>query len=235
MGPGGNTTTNSNNYNFNRYKEGGIGASTIANRNVKNRLASFCKTGCAVVTPPCIPVAIDIASIATDAGESTYTLNGNYTITECQILNIPLGTTLQINAGQTLTNMGTINNTGTIQNSGTIQNNIGVYIYNSGTFNNNGTFNNSGTINNNGTIENYSGAIVNNIGTIYNNTDGIIFNNGFIYTYGGGEIDNHLGATFNNDAFGTISTANGLSICGTGTFGGDGTFNNIGTINTNCP
>jgi hypothetical protein len=46
MGPGGNTTTNSNNYNFNKYNGGGIGASSIANRNAKNKVASFCKTGC---------------------------------------------------------------------------------------------------------------------------------------------------------------------------------------------
>jgi hypothetical protein len=58
MGPGGNTTTNSKtNFIFNRYKgEGGIGASTIANRNAKNRLASFCKIGCRnLVTPQTTP------------------------------------------------------------------------------------------------------------------------------------------------------------------------------------
>jgi len=44
MGLGGNTT-NSNNYNFNKYKGGGVGASTISIRNAKNRLASCCNTG----------------------------------------------------------------------------------------------------------------------------------------------------------------------------------------------
>jgi hypothetical protein len=55
MGPGGNITTNSKtNFNFNKYKREGIGASTIANRHAKNRLASFCNTACStlVVPPP---------------------------------------------------------------------------------------------------------------------------------------------------------------------------------------
>jgi len=179
---------------------------------------------CYTPTPtPCIPVAIDIGSIATYDGESTYILNGNQTITACQILNIPVGTILGIIEGQTLTNSGTINNSGSIyNNSGTINN--------SGTTNNSGNLHNvGGTINNSGTIKN-NGNIFNNIGGIGNNNAG-----GFIYTYGGGNIFNDIGATVNNNAGGTISTANGLSTCGTGTLSGSGTINNSGSINTNCP
>lgn len=45
---GGNSTTNTNQYLYNKYKpgQGGIGASSIANRRAKNRLATICnKTG----------------------------------------------------------------------------------------------------------------------------------------------------------------------------------------------
>ena len=43
---GGNITCNSSTYLYNKYKPGsnGIGASTIANRRAKNRLASVCLT-----------------------------------------------------------------------------------------------------------------------------------------------------------------------------------------------
>jgi hypothetical protein len=61
MGPGGNTITNSNTkFIFNRYRgEGGIGASTIVNRNAKNRLASFCKIRCTnLVTPTLVTPTI---------------------------------------------------------------------------------------------------------------------------------------------------------------------------------
>ncbi len=53
MGAGGNSITNANNYNFNKYKgSGGVGDSNIANRNAKNR-ASFCNNRCSgLVTPP---------------------------------------------------------------------------------------------------------------------------------------------------------------------------------------
>jgi hypothetical protein len=46
MGPGGNTTTNGYTYIFNKYKGHGVGVSSISNRNAKNKLASFCNTGC---------------------------------------------------------------------------------------------------------------------------------------------------------------------------------------------
>jgi hypothetical protein len=44
MGPGGNITCNNSTYMYNKYKPGtgGIGASSIANRRAKNRLASVC-------------------------------------------------------------------------------------------------------------------------------------------------------------------------------------------------
>lgn len=42
--PGGNITTNSHTYLYNKYKPGtgGVGASSIANRRAKNRLATVC-------------------------------------------------------------------------------------------------------------------------------------------------------------------------------------------------
>ena len=44
MGPGGNITCNSSTYLYNKYKpgSGGVGASSIANRRAKNRLATVC-------------------------------------------------------------------------------------------------------------------------------------------------------------------------------------------------
>ena len=44
MGPGGNVTCNSSTYLYNKYKpgSGGVGASSIANRRAKNRLATVC-------------------------------------------------------------------------------------------------------------------------------------------------------------------------------------------------
>ena len=44
MNPGGNITCNSSTYLYNKYKPGlgGVGASSIANRRAKNRLASVC-------------------------------------------------------------------------------------------------------------------------------------------------------------------------------------------------
>lgn len=44
MAPGGNVTCNSSTYLYNKYKpgQGGVGASSIANRRAKNRLATVC-------------------------------------------------------------------------------------------------------------------------------------------------------------------------------------------------
>jgi len=44
MAPGGNTTCNGPTYIYNKYKPGGggVGASSIANRRAKNRLATIC-------------------------------------------------------------------------------------------------------------------------------------------------------------------------------------------------
>jgi hypothetical protein len=180
---------------------------------------------------------INVTDIATyDAGNSWYALNDNYTITACQILNIAVGITLRINAGQTLTNNGTINNAsylrnnGTFNNNGTINNNL--YVYNSDTLNNNGTFNNNalGNIFNNppGVINNTS--ILNNTGNSYNDSGTTINNSGFIYIYGGGTTYND--GTLNNS--GTISTSSG-GTCGAGTLTNNGTFNDTGTQNTDCP
>jgi len=223
---------------------------------VNDRRAYGC--GCYTPTPTPTPNpcgVINIGSIATNDGGNTYTLNGNYTITACQILNIPVGTTLQISGGKTLTNKGIIDvsgtfnilvdnyihnkaGSGTINNSGTL-NNSG-YIYNTG---DGGTINNSGTINNNsdGQIYNEAGvSTINNIGTFKNsgriyNSEGTINNNsgGFIYIYGGGGAL-YNSDTFNNNTGGTFSLSNG-GACGAGSFGGLGTFIDNGSTNTNCP
>ena len=44
--PGGNTSCNSYQYLYNKYSpgQGGVGASSIANRRAKNRMASICST-----------------------------------------------------------------------------------------------------------------------------------------------------------------------------------------------
>lgn len=46
MNPGGNITCNSTTYLYNKYKPGGggVGASSIANRRAKNRLATVCNS-----------------------------------------------------------------------------------------------------------------------------------------------------------------------------------------------
>ena len=222
-----------------------------------DRRAYGCGIICYTPTPTvCLPVAINIASIATYV-EGNYILNGNYTITECQILNIPGGTSLFIISGQTLTNSGTINISGTISNfDGGIINNQGGGIINN---NSGGIIDNVGTFNNSGIINNNSGGITSNIGTFDNsgtfNNRGTFFNDlgGFIYTYGGGTINNNTGGivdnilmsfiytygggTFNNSGTisnggSTISTSNG-GTCGAGTFTGTAPLG--GTINTNCP
>jgi len=186
---------------------------------------------------------IDITDIATyDVVNSRYELNGNYTITACQILSIAVGITLQINGGQTLTNNGTINNSGTLRNAGTLRNN-GIFnnngtlnnnldVFNNNTLNNNGTFNNNplGNIFNNspGRFNNIS--ILKNTGNSYNDLGATINNSGFIYTYGGGKTYND--STLNNT--GTISTSTG-SPCGVGTLTNNGTITGTGTQNTVCP
>jgi hypothetical protein len=109
-----------------------VGLSTTSRRAISKRAFQNC-----CQPESCVPVAIDLAGIATDSGESTYTLTGNVTITECQILTIPVGTSLSIGSGSSLTNRGIINNNGYIS---TVDN-----LFNSGTINNNGTIENNVT------------------------------------------------------------------------------------------
>jgi len=182
-------------------------------------------------TPP-LCGEIDIASIAKyDNDKNAYILNDNYTITECQTLNIPAGTGLRIE-GKTLTNSGIINNDGyitntnygTITNNGTINNNNGATIDNT----NNSTINNE----NSGTITNKSGGTIRNSFTLTNS--GILTNNfgGIIDNpYGSGTISTFNGGTTTNNgiiqnANGTISTFNG------GTTTNNGIISNGGTIYT---
>lgn len=154
----------------------------------------------------------------------------------------------------------TYNNTestgGTINNIGSITISSGAYIINI----NNGSGSAGGIINNSGSIvigngintsfisnqnnpphmspsPGYGGGIIKNTGTITINVGGEIDNRnlggtvgGYIYTYGGGVTQNN-GSILNTG--GLVSTANGLSTCGTGTF--TGTAPSGGTINTVCP
>ena len=68
MGAGGNITCNNTTYLYNKYKpgQGGVGASSIANRRAKNRLATVC-TG----TNKCFPCFSSIGQY------SNYTHNPN--------------------------------------------------------------------------------------------------------------------------------------------------------------
>lgn len=81
MGPGGNTTTNIYTYVFNKYKgQGGVGASTIPIRNAKNRLASFCNTGCKnICTGGCSLVGGNVLANMNISGMSTITFTGSPT------------------------------------------------------------------------------------------------------------------------------------------------------------
>ena len=124
----------------------------------------------------------DIIIYETDKnGNSYWSINTSLTISENQILNIPIefinvviplqyelinngiiNNNATLNNNTLITNNGTINNIGTITNNGTINNN-GI-INNDGTINN-GTITNNGTINNDGTINTYNqiyGTIIGN-------------------------------------------------------------------------
>ena len=113
MGAGGNITTNGNTYNFNKYTSGGIGASSIATRNAKNRLASFCKTDCAGPT-------LTILVYNTTQGSSfawsgvTFTRNTNLpnfsysaTITSIPASHVPsLANLIGVTIGNIVTSIG---------------------------------------------------------------------------------------------------------------------------------
>jgi hypothetical protein len=69
FGPGGNTSANSGNYNFNKYKGNqGIGATSISNYIALKRLAAFCKNNCP--TPTIIPPTITTLVYSTSQGNS---------------------------------------------------------------------------------------------------------------------------------------------------------------------
>ncbi len=97
--------------------------------------------------PPPSPCVVQLSDIATYG--TNWNFNGNPTIVAGCLLTIPLGTTLVIGLGLTLTNNGTITQAGTITN-------------NSG-----GTLTNTGYISNYGTITNTSGGNIYNSGTIF--------------------------------------------------------------------
>ena len=70
FGPGGNTSANSGNYNFNKYKGNqGIGATSISNYIALKRLAAFCKNNCP--TPPTIIITTQTTLVySTSQGNS---------------------------------------------------------------------------------------------------------------------------------------------------------------------
>jgi len=163
------------------------------------------ETGCTIID-------IDIASIATqDPSQGWFVLNEDYTITECQRLNIRFGTQFRIAEGQTLTNRGTIIikdqyssiqmlnliglKGGTLNNIGSITISDGAYIINDN-WNSNGD--EGGTIMNSGSIVISDTCFINNRN--YSSPDdprdpaglggGIIKNTGTLIIEIGGEIDN---------------------------------------------
>ena len=243
MAPGGNTTCNGPTYIYNKYKPGGggVGASSVANRRAKNRLATICGGPNNKCFPcfttlgqysnythnpngyvPCLPTPeppicpsitnVTLSDIATFDGEVIWLLNQDTTILLCQILEIPAGQELQTNHF-TLTNNGTINVRGTIRNA---QDTPG---------------NNSITINN-GTINIFSTGTIVAVGDLVAVEHGIITNNGIVNNYGDffcqtfGIINNNTGGIINN-----YSAFSG----GTGGFrlNFKGTFNNVGVFINN--
>jgi len=242
MGPGGNITCNSATDLYNKYKPGGggVGASSIANRRAKNRLATVCSgqkcfpcymtlgqysnythnpngyVPC-LAPPPCSSVTL--ADIATFDGIN-WLLNGDTTILACQTLEIPAGQELQTNHF-TLTNNGTINVRGTIRND---QDTPG---------------NNSVTINN-GIINIFSTGTIVAVNVTVVISGSIITNNGIINNYGDffcqtyGIINNNAGGRINNySAFSGTTGTGGFRLNFRGTFNNVGVFiNNTGaTIN----
>jgi hypothetical protein len=67
---GGNTTTNTDQYLYNKYKpgQGGVGATSISNRRAKNRLATVC------LEPNCFPCYTTLGQY----NNYTYNPNGFY-------------------------------------------------------------------------------------------------------------------------------------------------------------
>ena len=169
--------------------------------------------------------------------------------------------TITIAGGYSIQTFNNVVGTGpTINNIGSITISTGAYIINRNTGSGpaGGIINNSGSIviGNTAFIENqnypyssdpmnptspgYGGGIIKNTGTITIDVGGEIDNRkdpndgtvgGYIYTYGGGVTQNN-GTIINNDG-GLVSTADGTSTCGTGTF--TGTAASGGTTNTICP
>jgi len=229
MGPGGNITCNSATDLYNKYKPGGggVGASSIANRRAKNRLATVCSgqkcfpcymtlgqysnythnpngyVPC-LAPPPCSSVTL--ADIATFDGIN-WLLNGDTTILACQTLEIPAGQELQTNHF-TLTNNGTINVRGTIRNAQDTGGNNSITI-------NNGTINIFST----GTIVAVDG------GSIFTN-NGVVNNYGDFYCQTYGVINNNAGGRINNYSAFSGSTG-GFRL------NADGTFNNVGVFINN--
>jgi len=229
MGPGGNITCNSATDLYNKYKPGGggVGASSIANRRAKNRLATVCSgqkcfpcymtlgqysnythnpngyVPC-LAPPPCSSVTL--ADIATFDGIN-WLLNGDTTILACQTLEIPAGQELQTNHF-TLTNNGTINVRGTIRNAQDTGGNNSITI-------NNGTINIFST----GTIVAVDG------GSIFTN-NGVVNNYGDFYCQTYGVINNNAGGRINNYSAFSGSTG-GFRL------NADGTFNNVGIFINN--
>jgi hypothetical protein len=180
------------------------------------------KTTSCIVTfnsfnPPCIPIEINISTIATDNGENNWSVVENKTIELCEILNIDNNIFLTINSDITLTVLGNINNnTGsTIYNDGQIIINTGGTLDNTGYIENIFIITNNGQITNNngGEINTGGGGKINNNNQINNNSGGIInVNAGGELNNNSGGIINNYGGTITTNLFGTINNNNGATI-----------------------
>jgi hypothetical protein len=201
-----------------------------------------------IIVPASLPT---LRLIAIEAPPTVWTLKASLTVSNTQILNVPLGNTLIIPTDKSITNNGTIVINGSISNYRVIVNNGIIANDNLGpnSVRNYGNITNTATgviANGGGTIANEGGTIANNGGTITNsggtiaNADGTIANNGgTISNTSGGTILN-MGGTINNTS-GTITNTSGASIANNGVIltggggggGGGGGTTGGGTISGN--
>jgi len=241
MGPGGNITCNSPTYLYNKYKpgQGGVGASNIANRRAKNRLATICNG-----KNNCFPCYMTLGQY------SNYTHNPNGFI-PCPGIYLSNTPSPGPSPGPfpepsptpcpplTLSDIArfdgevwSLNRDTTILACQTLEIPLGqqlvirFVLINNGTINivgnmsnetTNGIFTNNGTINNNSSVYSYNtdGATFTNNGLFYNNNK----SGGFFYNANGSTFLNQVGSRIINtsDFYNTFNS----------------TFINYGTIDNN--
>jgi len=160
---------------------------------------------------------VPLSDYATLVVDTTYTLNGDQTISSTTGLTLPVDFTLIIPETQTLTNNGTLilespsifTVDGTFENTGTVTASSGVSVDSTGIFINSGTFTTTGYFNNYGTV-----------------TNNATFTNDLVAT-------NY--ATFTNSANATITNTYNFTNQPDSTFTNDGTLINTGTFLTYVP